>query len=317
MPYQNVTIDTDYPEDKWVQAIEVQPTAREVVHHVLIFALPKGARLGGESTGFFAAYVPGNNTLVYPEGYAKQLPKGSTLRFQIHYTPNGKATTDQTRLGVIFANEAPKHEVHVAGIANIMFQIPAGADNHQVTARLPVPFDARVLALFPHAHLRGKAAKYEIKSPDGKTEKLLDVPHYDFNWQLQYRFAEQVTAPRGSTLIYTAWYDNSTKNPANPDPKKVVHWGQQTYDEMHLGYVEYVVEGGIGRLGALAGGLLGNRPATDVKFPKDGVMIPEQFKRAFMKFDTNGDGKLDQKEFDALPPFLQNAVLEYVRNMME
>ena len=219
MPYQNLTIDTDFAEDRWVQAIEVQPTAREVVHHVLIFALPKGARLGGESTGFFAAYVPGNNTLVYPEGYAKRLPKGSTLRFQIHYTPNGKATTDQTRLGVIFAKEAPKNEVHVAGIANIMFQIPAGADNHKVTARLPVPFDARVLALFPHAHLRGKAAQYEIKLPDGKTEKLLDVPHYDFNWQLQYRFAEQVAAPRGSTLI-TRVVRQQLEEPREPGPDK-------------------------------------------------------------------------------------------------
>jgi hypothetical protein len=178
-----------------------------------------------------------------------------------------------------------------------------------------VTVDAKVLALFPHAHLRGKAAKYELKTQDGKVEKLLDVPHYDFNWQLQYRFTEQVVAPKGSTLIYTAWYDNSDKNPANPDPKKRVHWGQQTYDEMHLGYLEYVVEGGNGKLGPLAGGLLGIRPPTDVKFPKDGVVIPDRFKQVFMKYDTNSDGKIDQKEFDAMPPFLQTAVLEYVRNM--
>ena len=202
-----------------MQALEVQPTAREVVHHVLVFALPKGARIGGEAMGFLAAYVPGNNTLVYPDGYAKKLPKGTTLRFQIHYTPNGKATTDQTRLGVIFAKEPPKHEVQVVGIANVRFQIPPGADNHKIAAQLPVPFDARVLAVFPHAHLRGKAMQYELKTPDGKTDKLLEVPHYDFNWQLQYRFTEPVLAPRGSTLIYTAWYDNSDKNPANPDPE--------------------------------------------------------------------------------------------------
>lgn len=318
MPYQNLSVLTEFEEDKWVQALEVQPTAREVVHHVLIFAIPKGGRLtGGESAGFFAAYVPGNNTLVYPEGLAKKLPKGSTLRFQIHYTPNGKATTDRTRLGLIFAKEAPRQEVHVVGIANVMFQIPAGADNHKVTARLPVPFDAHVLAVFPHAHLRGKAAQYELKTPDGKTEKLLDVPHYDFNWQLQYRFAEPVAAPRGSTLTYTAWYDNSEKNPANPDPKKTVHWGQQTYDEMHLGYLEYVVDSGSGRLGALAGGLLGGRPPAGVKFPKEGIVIPEQGKRLFGRYDTNNDGKLDEKEFDALPQPLKNVVLNYIVGMMD
>jgi thiol-disulfide isomerase/thioredoxin len=240
MAYQNVKVETDFTEDRWVQALEVQPTAREVVHHVLVFAGPKGARLN--ENGFFAVYVPGNNVLSYPDGYAKKLPKGATLHFQIHYTPNGKATTDQTKLGVVFAKEAPRYEIQVAGIANTSFQIPAGADNYQVTARIPVPFDAKVLALFPHAHLRGKAAKFDIKTPDGKTETLLDVPHYDFNWQLQYRFAEPPSAPRGSVVTYTAWYDNSDKNPANPDPKKTVRWGQQTYEEMHLGYVEYVIE---------------------------------------------------------------------------
>lgn len=315
MPYQNVAIDTDYAEDKWVQALEVQPTAREVVHHVLVFALPKGARIGGESMGFFAAYVPGNNTLIYPDGYAKKLPKGSTLRFQIHYTPNGKATTDQTRLGVIFAKGPPKHEVQVVGIANVMFQIPPGADNYKITASLPVPFDARVLAVFPHAHLRGKAMQYELKTRDGKTDKLLEVPHYDFNWQLQYRFTDAVLAPRGSTLVYTAWYDNSDKNPANPDSSITVRWGPQTYEEMHLGYLEYVVEGGNGKLGGRARGLLGQQPVTDVKLPKGGVVIPEQFKRVFMKYDKNNDGKLDQKEFDSLPPFLQNAVADYIRNL--
>ena len=243
MPYQNLRVETNYDEDRWVRALEVQPTAREVVHHVLVFAVPKGQRIGGgEAAGFFAVYVPGNNVLIYPDGYAKKLPKGATLLFQIHYTPNGKATTDRTKLGLVFADEAPRHEIQVTGIANTRFQIPAGADNHEVTAKIPVPFDAKVLALFPHAHLRGKAAKYDLKTPDGKSATLLEVPHYDFNWQLQYRFAVPVAAPRGSTITYTAWYDNSDKNPANPDATKPVRWGQQTYEEMHLGYVEYVLD---------------------------------------------------------------------------
>ncbi len=312
MPYQNVSVATNYDEDKWVQALEVQPTAREVVHHVLVFALPKNGRIG-TADGFFAVYVPGNNTLIYPEGYAKKLPKGSTLRFQIHYTPNGKATTDQTKIGLVFAKQAPRHEVRVAGIVNMTFSIPPGADNHKVVGTIPViPFEARILALFPHAHLRGKAAKYELKTPDGKTRTLLDVPHYDFNWQLQYRFAEPVSIPRGSALHYTAWYDNSSKNPANPDPKKTVRWGQQTYDEMHLGYLEFVVD----TPGAL-GGLLGGRPNAEVKIPKEGVEIPAQFKDALKKYDLNSDGKLTEKEIDAMPPAVKNAVLAYIRRTMQ
>ena len=258
MPYQDVTVETNLDEDKWVQALEVQPTARQVVHHVLVHAVPKGAALkrnagvGGirpdaeegrdEAQGFFAIYVPGNSVLMYPEGYAKKLPRGSTLRFQIHYTPNGKATEDQTKFGMVFAKEPPRHEVKVAGIVNRQFLIPPGNDNYKVEARIPVPFDARILAFAPHMHLRGKAAKYELKTPEGKTATLLDVPHYDFNWQLLYRLATPIEAPRGSTISFTAWYDNSEGNPANPDPKKYVKWGQQTYDEMHLGYVEYVVD---------------------------------------------------------------------------
>ncbi len=317
MPYQYALVETKLEEDRWVQAIEVQPTAREVVHHVLVFVrTPGGNRRVGEASGFFAAYVPGNNRLVYPDGYAKKLPKGSVLRFQIHYTPNGRATQDQTRLGVIFAKRPPRHEVHVAGIANLGFRIPPGADNYEVSARLPVPFDARILALFPHAHLRGKAARYELRKPDGSQEVLLEVPRYDFNWQLEYRFAQPYLVRRGTTLIYRAWYDNSPNNPANPDPSKTVRWGEQTYDEMHLGYVEYVIDGP-NPLAALLGGGLSDRrggpPPADVRYPPDGVPIPARFQRLFSRYDTNGDGQIDAKEFEQLPPILQNGVLEYLR----
>jgi len=242
MPYQHAEVETTFDDDRWVQAVEVQPTAREVVHHVLVFAGKKGDVTRGEAQGFFAVYVPGNNTLIYPDDYAKKLPKGAVLRFQIHYTPNGKAASDRSRVGVVFAKGPPKHEVRVAGIANAAFTIPPGAAAHKIEARVPVPWDVRVLAFFPHAHLRGKAARYEARFADGTTTTLLDVPHYDFNWQLTYRYAEPVRVPRGSSLLYTAWYDNSDKNPANPDPKKAVRWGPQTSDEMHLGYVEFVID---------------------------------------------------------------------------
>ncbi len=251
MPYQTLTVETTLTADKWVQAYEVQPTAREVVHHVIIRVREPGARARGkargdgadEREGFFAAYVPGNDHAVFPEGFGKKLPAGATVSFQIHYTPNGKATSDQMKLGFIFAKEPPRHTIHVTGIASVNFSIPPGAPNHEVTARIQLPFDAVVMGFMPHSHLRGKAARYEATLPDGSKKLLLDIPRYDFNWQLNYQFAEPVRLPRGTTLTYTAWYDNSANNPANPAPTKTVRWGPQTTDEMMLGYVEYYSPG--------------------------------------------------------------------------
>jgi thiol-disulfide isomerase/thioredoxin len=246
MPYQNVTVTTPLTEDKWVRGLEIQPTAREVVHHVLVFVQSAGgsgrARFEGEEderSGFFAAYVPGNNHVIYPDGFAKKLPAGARVRFQIHYTPNGTATADQVKLGMIFAKEPPQHIVRVAGIPGHRLKIPPGADNHPESALLPVVQDAVVLGFTPHMHVRGKAFRYEVILPDGAVRTLLDVPRYDFNWQLTYRYAEPPTLPRGSKIRATGWYDNSANNPANPDPTQTVRWGLQTYEEMMLGYVEY------------------------------------------------------------------------------
>ncbi len=251
MPYQILRVETSFAEDKWVQAYEVQPTAREIVHHVIIKVHPKGSRaaagaegdVASEREGYFAAYVPGNGHAVFPPGFAKKIPAGSTVSFQMHYTPNGKATTDQTKLGLIFAAEPPRHVIHVAGVANARLRIPPGADNHAETAGLTLPFATTLLGFMPHMHVRGKAARYEVILPGGARRTLLDVPRYDFNWQLPYHFAEPPTFPRGSRIVYTAWYDNSAGNPANPDPAKLVRWGPQTFDEMMLGYVEYYVPG--------------------------------------------------------------------------
>lgn len=246
MPYQKTTIETGLTEDQWVTAVEIQPTAKAVVHHVLVFVRQPGQRGRGDAdsggdgvTGFFAAYVPGNTFQIYPEGFAKPLPAGSRLRFQIHYTPNGTAVEDQMRIGFRFAKEPPRHRIHVVGIANPMLRIPPGAPNHEESASLPVPRDARILALMPHLHVRGKAFRFELLDADGGRKPLLDVPRYDFNWQLSYRFEQPVTLPSGTRIRATAWYDNSPANPANPDPTQEVRWGEQTFEEMMLGYVEY------------------------------------------------------------------------------
>ena len=242
MPYQNIVVETGLNEERWVRAIEVRPGDRGVVHHVLVQLVEPGKEGGRSREGghdFWAAYVPGQSTFVYPEGFAKRLPKGARLRFQMHYTPNGTATTDRTRIGVVFADRPPHHEVKVAGIENTRISIPPHAGDHREVATQRLPFDANVMSFMPHMHLRGKACRYELVTRDGTTSTLLDIPRYDFNWQLLYRCARPLELHAGDTIRFTAWFDNSADNPANPDPSQTVRWGQQTFDEMLLGYVEY------------------------------------------------------------------------------
>ncbi len=240
MPYQTALVETTLAEDKWVQADEIMPTAREVVHHVIVNVHEKGApiRKAGED-GYWAAYVPGNTARIYPDGFARKLPAGATISFQIHYTPKGKATEDQLRMALVFAKEPPRFAMHTAAVINHKLNIPPGEANHVEVGERPVPMDMNVTAFVAHMHVRGKAFRYELITPDGKSETLLDIPHYDFNWQLRYELKEPRIFPRGSTVKITAVYDNSAANKANPDPTKTVRWGQQTSDEMMIGYIEY------------------------------------------------------------------------------
>lgn len=301
MPYQNVTVDTKLTEDKWIQSIEVRPGARDVVHHVLVFVLtPQNQEEGApapevgseERMGFFAVYVPGNSTLSYPEGMAKKLPKGSQLRFQMHYTPNGTATTDKTQIGMVFAKKPPVHEVKVVGLVNPRLSIPAGADNHPEVASIRIPSNATILGFLPHMHLRGKAFRYEITPPTGKAETILDIPAYDFNWQLFYRLAQPVELVSGTTIKATGWFDNSPNNPANPDPNKVVRWGPQTTDEMMLGYVEYIVPVGQSARMSLPGRL----------------GVPGNLIQVWQNADKNRDARLSKEEFAGLFPKLPETI---------
>jgi peroxiredoxin len=288
MPYQHVRIETKFGEEKWVQAVELQPTDRAVVHHVLVFVQDgRGADEVDERGGFLAAYVPGNSSQVYPDGFAKKLPAGATLTFQLHYTPNGVATQDQTRLGIVFAKQPPQHVVRNEGIANLRLSIPPGASNHAEHAKLDVPTDIKLLAVMPHMHLRGKAFRFDLVSPNGNRHRLLDVPRYDFNWQLEYRLAEPLDVPRGSRIELTGWYDNSADNPANPDPTQTVRWGPQTEDEMMLGYVEYYVPSETV-----------TSTAGTPKQHEDRTAVAGDFlAAAFKKADRNGDGKVTAEEF--------------------
>ncbi len=243
MPYQFVTVPTDFAEDRWVRAYEILPTDRSVVHHVIVQVHEKGARVrdrGEGSEGYWAAYVPGNTHHAYPSGFAKKLPAGATVSFQIHYTPNGRATRDQLRLGLHFAKEPPRYVVHTAAVAHARLNIPPHAARHVEVKEQAVPFPMNLTGLMAHMHVRGRAFKFEVLPPGGgEPEVLLDIPRYDFNWQLRYDYAQPKFLPAGSRVRLTAVFDNSAGNPANPDPDKTVRWGPQTHDEMMIGYFEY------------------------------------------------------------------------------
>jgi hypothetical protein len=185
-------------------------------------------RLGPAVGGF----TPGQFTRVYQEGTAMKLPAGTTLVLQMHYTPSGKATTDRTRIGVKFAKAAPRTELRWASLANGSLHIPAGADDYPVGANMTINRDITLWSMLPHTHVRGKRWSYEATYPDGRTEIILAVPQYDFNWQTDYVFKEPLKLPKGTKIRATAWYDNSSANKSNPDPTKDVWWGDQTWEEM-------------------------------------------------------------------------------------
>ena len=183
-------------------------------------------------TGSIGGYVPGNPARVYEEGTATKLPAGSTLVFQMHYTTTGKPATDRSTIGLIFAKEKPKIELHGAVLANGALHIPAGDPNARVDAEMTINRDVTLHSILPHTHVRGKRWTYEAIYPDGRSETLLSVPNYDFDWQTDYIYKQPVKIPKGTKIHATAWYDNSPGNKSNPDPTKDVWWGDQTWEEM-------------------------------------------------------------------------------------
>lgn len=244
MPYEYVQVGKPFAEDKWVTAIEVRPEQRAVVHHIIAFMLPPGKTmldLMGPDFGSYmlGAYVPGDQPVVAGPKQARKIVKGTQIIFEVHYTPNGKAVTDKSSIGLCYTKEPPDTELYCASVMNGRFRIPPGAENHEVKSEQLFPKATTLLSVTPHMHVRGKAFKYEVVTKDGKRETILNVPKYDFNWQSTYDFATPVQMPAGAKLECTAWYDNSSKNPFNPDPKKTVRWGDMTNDEMMIGFALY------------------------------------------------------------------------------
>jgi hypothetical protein len=248
-PTPNLALDL--PEDRWIRAVEIRPSNREVTHHSVIFTTPAGAGGGLGATGasgFFdvlGVWAVGTPPTVYPEGMGRWLRKGQMLRTNLHYHPNGKPATDQTRVGLYWGKGELKKEVASALAGNLTFQIPPHAKNHEMRAVYVVDQDSTVVSYFPHMHLRGKDMTMTATFPDGRKQTLISVPAYDFNWQLFYYPKAPVVLPRGTRVDIVAHYDNSADNPNNPDPGRAVTFGEQSTDEMMFGMFEFVATEGV------------------------------------------------------------------------
>jgi peroxiredoxin len=289
--YQYFVVDPGFTEDKWVKASQILPGSAQVVHHVLCFVQAPGKDRGNideNGLGFLAAYVPGYRATPFPAGMAKHVPAGSKLVFQMHYTPVGKEHADLSKIGFVFAKpEELTHMVQTVSTGNRGINIPPHAEDYSREALMaPYKHDLTVLSYSPHMHVRGKAFSYEAIYPDGKREMLLDIPRYDFNWQTTYELTEAKTLPPGTRVHCVAHWDNSENNLANPDPSATVNWGDQTFEEMMIGFFDVAVP--IDREKLLADGTVPKlEPAATIE---------ERAKELISQLDGNNDGKLTKDE---------------------
>jgi hypothetical protein len=259
--YQYIILPTHFPEDKWIQKVEVRPSDHRIVHHAVVYIREPGSKwLEGQpgsvafsvplSKGFTTSdilmvYTPGNSLDQWNPGMAKKIKAGSDLVLQMHYTADGQAGMDRTRIGIVFAKEPPKLAILTLQMGNDKFLIPPEDPSYRVSVSGTLPNDALLISLFPHMHLRGKSFEYSIARPNGNLETLLKINKYDFNWQLNYRLSEPRLIPAGTRLLWTAYFDNSPNNPRNPDPEAEVRFGEQSWEEMMIGFFDVAVDAGI------------------------------------------------------------------------
>ena len=248
IPYAYLIVTNTLKTNAWLRAAVIKPGNRTVVHHALIFYIKGGSifqmlaefqAIQGGLNGFYAGYVPGMDQRDYPEGTGKFLPAGGAFVFQMHYTPNGRASTDATEMGLYLDPTPPARELKTGAAHSTAIDIPPGARHHRLVAERSFNTPIEVHELSPHMHFRGDSMRFEALLPDGTSKMLLNVPRYDFNWQALYRLAEPVRLPAGSTIRISGTFDNSRWNPYNPNAKARVRFGEQTDDEMFIGYINY------------------------------------------------------------------------------
>ncbi|HEX3366985.1 hypothetical protein [Phenylobacterium sp.] len=245
MDYQHPVVANAMAEGRWMKATTFRVSDRQVVHHILTGVVASdhagnsfsetqwGASLGG--------YGPGRGSNIQPVDTGVWVPPSGGVGFQNHYTPYGKETTEKTQMGIYFypKGQEPKYILRTFGIFNFNIEIPAGEEWHKETSYIEFPKEALLYGITPHAHVRGGSTQVSVIYPNGKEEKLLALPRYNFNWQYEYFLKTPLKVPAGSKVLTTWTYDNSTRNPGNPDPKKTVYWGEQTSEEMMATYLHY------------------------------------------------------------------------------
>lgn len=311
--YQRFTVDPGLDEDVWLESAEILPGNRAVVHHILAFVRPRGTEGGLDATrGFLVGYVPGARNEGWPEGMAKRIPGGSEIVFQVHYTPIGTPQLDQSKLGLCFMDaEKVTHEVTTSSALQIYLNIRPGKKSYMTHGLSPtMRTNSILLGMSPHMHVRGKEYRYELLTADDKRSTLLDIPNYDFNWQTTYVLREPLPIAPGDRIFCTAVYDNSARNLNNPNPTKKVGWGDQTWDEMMIGYFHYAtplvkINSGDGdakkprrgRLAAFFGG--GGNDARQEE--RDRIAREVARMKKFDALDKDGDGRLLRSD---VPPEL-------------
>jgi len=248
--YRYIEVASGLTEDKWLRAVDVRPTNLEATHHVLVFLIYPPERqdqqpdYDGGLDGYFADYLPGTLPRPLPENTGKLIPAGATFQFQLHYTATGKEEEDRTSMALYFYDEKPERELATRAATTVDFLIPPNDPEVPAAASHYVARDSILFSVAPHMHYRGKWIQYEIEYPDGEREQILSVPFYNFNWQTEYVFDEPIEVPGGSRIITSGAWDNSVRNPLNPDPNRAVAFGEQSFDEMFVGYVNYSYDPG-------------------------------------------------------------------------
>ncbi|MBV8829398.1 MAG: thiol-disulfide isomerase [Acidobacteriaceae bacterium] len=266
VPYQYIIIRTGFKQDRWVRMSEIRPSNRTVVHHAVAYIREPGSKwLRGAPVGtpfsaddlsdpalrrdamwtasdILLVYAPGSSPDTWPEGFSKLVPAGSDIVLQMHYTTRGVPMQDQTSIGLVFAKTQPTKRVITLQLTNDHFLIPPGDPDHRAEVHGTLPNDALLLSFFPHMHLRGKTFEYNVRQPGSHMQTLLRIPHYDFYWQLSYRFAQPLPLKAGTLLQAVATFDNSRNNPHNPDPDSAVTWGEQTWAEMMVGFFDVAID---------------------------------------------------------------------------